>query len=135
MLFHPVEQAPRPNEFRGQNAQSEHDGQPAGTRRGNHYDPRNEQSEPEQNLQEALGLLQRLHQHFFISIRPTVVAHFCVPGQTRRNRPSIVVHANFHRGKFLERPSSEREDMAGTETARGMHRVATRHADKASAVG
>lgn len=70
MRFHPIEQAPSPNEFRGQNAQSEHDGQPAGTGRDNHQDPHNEQREPKENLQVSLGLLQRPRQHFIISIRP-----------------------------------------------------------------
>ena len=57
LLFHPVEQAARPDKFRRQDAQSQHDGEPTRTGGDNHEDPQSKQSEPEENLQEALRLL------------------------------------------------------------------------------
>lgn len=57
LLFHPVEEAPSPDEFRGQDAQGEHNRNPTGARSNDHKDAQSKQSEPEENLQEALRLL------------------------------------------------------------------------------
>ena len=62
LLFQPVEQSPRPDEFRGQQAERKQDRQPAGAGGHDHDDSDRKQSEPEENLQEPLRLLERLNQ-------------------------------------------------------------------------
>ncbi len=57
LLFHPVEETTCPYEFGGQDAQRQHDGEPAGPWSDDHQDPQNKQGEPEEDLQEALRLL------------------------------------------------------------------------------
>ncbi len=57
LLLHTIEQAARPNEFSGQDAQRQHNREPAGAWSDDHQDSQSEQSEPEENLQEALRLL------------------------------------------------------------------------------
>jgi hypothetical protein len=57
LLLHAVEQAARPDEFGGQDAQRQHNREPTGAGRDDHQDSQSEQGEPEENLQEALRLL------------------------------------------------------------------------------
>jgi len=63
VLFQAIEQAPRPDEFRRQNTQSEHDGEPARARSRDHHDSQCEQREPNQHSDQPLGLLERMDQH------------------------------------------------------------------------
>jgi hypothetical protein len=63
LLLQAIEQAPRPDEFRRQNAQSKHDGEPSRPRSRNHRDAQREQCEPDQHFDEPLGLLERMDRH------------------------------------------------------------------------
>ena len=68
--FRAIEQATRPDEFRRQNSQSEQDREPARSRRDDHHDAERKQREPEENLQEALPLLQTFNEHLLGPLHP-----------------------------------------------------------------
>ena len=65
LFLEAVEQATRPNELRGENSESEQNGQPAGARGDDHDHAQGEQSETENDLHEAFRLLKTLNQHGF----------------------------------------------------------------------
>ena len=69
MLFHVVEEPAGPDKFRRQQTQSESDSQPARAGSDDHDDAQSEQREANKNLQEALGLLNRLEKHPFNPIQ------------------------------------------------------------------
>src|SRR5580693_10472714 len=63
LLFQAIEQPPRPDELRCQNAERKHDGKPARPGRRDHHDSQREQREPDQYFDVPLGLLERMDQH------------------------------------------------------------------------
>jgi hypothetical protein len=58
LLLHAVQEAARPDKFCGQNAQSQSDDQPAGSRGNDHYDPESQKRESENDLKYPLGLIE-----------------------------------------------------------------------------
>jgi hypothetical protein len=58
LLLQPVEQPPRPDEFRGQNAEAHKNRQPAGEWREEHDDAKRKQREAKNDSEDSLGLLE-----------------------------------------------------------------------------
>ncbi len=61
LLFQVIEEAARPDEFGREDAERQNNREPARAGSHDHDDPQGEQSEPEENLQEPLRLLERLY--------------------------------------------------------------------------
>src|SRR4029077_9909100 len=77
LLFHAVEEAARPYEFRGEETKAESDCQPPWAWRDEHDDAQCEKREAEEDLQEALRMLERLKEHRINpnpSVKPTSIA-------------------------------------------------------------
>ena len=62
----PVEEPPRPDEFRGQHTQREKNRERAGTRSDDHDHADGKQREAEDDSKDSLGLLERLDDHLFV---------------------------------------------------------------------
>ena len=58
LLLHAIQEATSPDKFGGENAQSQSDHQPAGSRGNNHYDPESQKRESENDLEYPLGLIE-----------------------------------------------------------------------------
>jgi hypothetical protein len=58
LLLHAVQEATRPDKFGGENAQSQSNHQPAGSRGNDHYDPESEKRKSEDDLEYPLGLIE-----------------------------------------------------------------------------
>jgi hypothetical protein len=58
-----IQQPTRPNELRGENREPQRDGQPAGPGRDQHHHANQQQCEPDQDLEETFGLLNRSEEH------------------------------------------------------------------------
>jgi hypothetical protein len=64
LLFEAVEEAASPDEFSGEHAQGKENSESTGSRCDDHDDTNGEERESEQNLEEPLGLVDRLDDHF-----------------------------------------------------------------------
>lgn len=63
-VFQASKQGFRPYKFGRKHAQRNSNGECAGSRQCNHHDARCKQRESEKNLEEPLGLSERVEQHF-----------------------------------------------------------------------
>jgi hypothetical protein len=63
LLFEAIKEPASPDKFRGEDAKSEENDQPAGTRRENHHSTERKKSETKENLEPPLCLLHGLNQH------------------------------------------------------------------------
>jgi hypothetical protein len=68
LLFHAVEQAPRPHKLSGQNSERKHDGDPAWAWSDDHHNSDGQQSKPENDLQIAFCLLKGANRQFLCSV-------------------------------------------------------------------
>jgi hypothetical protein len=66
-LLQLIEEAASPNEFSREDAQSQENREPTGARQNDHDDAQSEQGESEENLKEALRLIEALYEHLLIS--------------------------------------------------------------------